>query len=108
MFKQLNIEIIGPGEKIIKGFAFEDGQYPMLHKYEYPHIYLNHAITGDELEQALDIVTTYLMQHESYKIVVDLDERERDRISPVEMTLKEIEETLGYRIKVVSKEEKND
>lgn len=104
MFKQLNIELMGPEEKVIKGFAFDDRRYPMLHKSEYPHIYLDHEITDDELGYALDVITTHLMQRVSHKIVVDLDERERGLRPPVEMTLKEIEEKLGYKVKIVSKE----
>lgn len=95
MNKRIKIELIGQE-------SFD--QYPRLYKDEYPNVYLDHEITDDEFLYALDIITTHLMQRVSCKIVVDLDERERSLRPPVEMTLKEIEEKLGYKVKIVSKE----
>ena len=79
-----------------------------LEKSDYPHIYIDHEITNDELAHALDIVATAMMQRDSHTLIVDLDERERFLAPPVEMTLAEIEQKLGYKVKVVSEEKKHD
>lgn len=79
-----------------------------LEASDYPNIYIDHEITAEELAHALDVVATAMMQQNSHTIVVVLDERERFLAPPVEMTLAEIEQKLGYKVKVVSKEERND
>lgn len=60
--------------------------------------------TGD-FTNAIDLIITHMVRGNLSKIILDIAERDRALVSPKEMTLKEIEKELGYKIKIVSKEE---
>ena len=80
----------------------EDYSRCNLESYEYPSIYLNHEITDDELNNAYNVLITAFMQRGYYDVTIDLDERERSLFAK-EMTLEEIEKTLGHKVKIVNK-----
>ena len=61
-------------------------------------------ITNDELKHALDIVTAYFVEHRINELVLDINERNKILAPAKEMTIDEIEEKLGYKVKIVNKE----
>ena len=65
------------------------------------HIYLNSEVNAKELAHAIDTIATFFMQNDKYALTVDLDEMEKFLKPPVEMTIKEIEKELGYKVKIV-------
>ena len=58
-------------------------------------------ITAEELNHALDIVTAYFVEHNINGLVLDINERNKILAPAKEMTIEEIEEKLGYKIKIV-------
>ena len=64
-------------------------------------------ITVEELNHALDVVTAYFAEHCINELVLDINKRNEMLAPAKEMTIEEIEEKLGYKIKIV-KENKND
>lgn len=100
--KTMKIELMGPpcGELNLLGH-----NYPRIYQTEYKNIYLDHKITEEELALALNTLITYFMQKGSYAMVIDLDKRNKELKSAKEMTIEEIENKLGYKIKIINKEE---
>lgn len=74
----------------------------MISRDEYKHLFVDHEVTDEELGEVLDIITTWFMQNpDNHTIIVDLNER-NERLAPrKEMTIKEIEKELGYKIKII-------
>ena len=60
------------------------------------------------LTHAIGIIIAHFMANEINKVVVDIDELNKSLAPPKEMTINDIEKELGYKIKIVSEEEKND
>lgn len=91
-----------------ENFSIEYGpsKGPLLGKHEYPHLYLDHEITDEELYNAINVITTSLMQNNSHMLIVDLDVRERLSTPVKEMTIEDVEKELGYRVKIVGGENK--
>ena len=73
----------------------------MLKADEYPYIYLDHTITDGELNNAIDVITTYLMQNNLFTLYIDLDVRNERRMPTKEMTIGDIEKALGHKVKIV-------
>ncbi len=71
---------------------------------EYENIYLDHEISDEEIQHAIDVLITYIMQNQARTLEVDLDIRNREFAPPKEMTLEEVERELGYKIKIITKE----
>lgn len=101
MRKKIKIELLDGC--YVRNFI-DDRPYPTLHREEYPHIYLDSEVNTEELEHAIDTIATFFMQNDNYILIVDLDEREKSLKPPVEMTIKEIEKELGYKVKIVGEE----
>ena len=59
-------------------------------------------ITNDELNHALDIVAAYFVENRINGLVLDINIRNKILAPAKEMTIEEIEEKLGYKIKIVS------
>lgn len=91
-----NIEVVN---------ALMDRAHTTLTGEDYPYIYLDHKITDEDFEKAIDIVITKFMQDGLYYVVVDLEERNESRMPVKEMTMEELEKVLGYKVKVVNKKE---
>ena len=68
---------------------------------EFPNIMLDHEVTDEEEEQALNTLITYFAQREVYNIIVDLKMRNECYGPAKEMTIEEIEEQLGHKVKIV-------
>ena len=65
-------------------------------------------ITVEELNHALDIITAYFVEHCINGLVLDINERNKILAPAKEMTIDEIEKELGYKIKIIKEEKKND
>ena len=72
---------------------------------EYPNLMLDHKVTEDEFNTAIDTIITYFAQKDLYHIVVDLKMRNDYQGPAREMTMEEIEQQLGYKIKIVKEKE---
>lgn len=80
-----------------------------LNEGEYPNTYVDHTIEPDELNKALDVIISTCFQQKTSTITVDLDERERENsMVEREMSLSEIEQILGCKVKIVNKEDWSD
>lgn len=92
------------GEKFSVEYGLNGGT--KLLEHEYPHLYLDHKITEEEINNAINVIATFLMQQETCELIVDLDKREK-LLTPVkEMTVEEVEEALGFRVKIIGGEKK--
>ena len=113
MNKIINIELKDPNlEQDSYGYEYvRIPNYPRLFSYEIDNIinkFDSHKITKDEIIDALDLISLYIYQERIHKIVVDIDERNRFLEPAKEMTLEEIEKKLGYKVKIVSKENRDE
>lgn len=61
-----------------------------------------------DLRHAIGIIIAHFMANEINRVVVDIDELNESLAPRKEMTINDIEKELGYKIKIVSEEEKND
>ena len=114
MNKIINIELKDPNlEQDDYGYEYvRIPNYPRLFSHEINNIinkFDGHKITEDEIMDALDLISLYIYQERIHKIVVDIDERNKN-LAPAskEMTLEEIEKELGYKVKIVSKENRDE
>ena len=86
-------------------------EHPMLFGHEIDNIinkFDGRKITHDEVCDALDLISLYIYQERLCKFVVDIDGRNSFLAPAKEMTIEEIEKELGYKVNIVSKENKND
>ena len=86
------------------GSEFMDIKKVYLERNEYPYIYSIETISDKKFNEALDTLITYLMQNHLYYIDVSLDRRNSMKGPAKEMTIEEIEDKLGHRIKIVEEE----
>ena len=98
--------------KVTERFNYSDDEFsvecgpdggPRLGEREYPHLYLNHEISDEELYNAINVIATALMQYKSNHLEVDLDKREKLSTPVKEMTVEDVEKALGYRVKIIGK-----
>ena len=113
MNKIINIELKDPNlEQDSYGYEYiRIPNYPRLFSHEIDNIinkFDGHKITEDEIMDALDLISLYIYQERIHKIVMDIDERNSSLAPAKEMTLEEIEEKLGYKVKIVSKENRDE
>ena len=73
---------------------------------EYPNIMVDHEITDDEWNEALNVMITYFAQKELDHVIVNLEIRNRWFGDAKEMTIEEIEKELGHKVKIVKEKEK--
>ena len=113
MNKIINIELKDPNlEPDRYGYEYvRIPNYPRLFSHEINNIinkFDGHKITEDEIMDALDLISLYIYQERIHKIVIDIDERNRFLEPAKEMTLEEIEKKLGHKVKIVSKENRDE
>lgn len=87
-----------------KDFLIEenyDVHSPILYESEYPYIFLKEEISEDDLNKAIDVITTFFIQKGINNLIVDLEQRNDAMMPTKEMTIKEIEKILGHKIKIV-------
>lgn len=75
-----------------------------LGEKEYENIYLDHEIGDEEIQNAIDVLITYIMQTQVRTLEVDLNIRNKEYAPPKEMTLEDVEKELGYKVKIITKE----
>ena len=75
---------------------------------EYPNIMVDHEITEDEWNEALNVMITYFAQKELDNIIVNLGIRNRWFGDAKEMTIEEIEKELGHKVKIVKEKNNGD
>ena len=100
--------------------VFEEGygnEFIRLDKERTPRLYYcdvrniinkfgDRKISWEEMTDALDLITSYFYQEGLCKLVLDIDDRNFQLEPAKEMTLKDIEKKLGYKVKIVSEKEK--
>ena len=72
---------------------------------EYPNLMLDHEVSEDEFNTAIDTLITYFAQKDLFHILIDLKMRNDYQGPAKEMTMEEIEEQLGYKIKIVKEKD---
>lgn len=103
-------EAVGPFDPINPDFGAEV-QPCLIGEKEYPNIYLDHDITDEEFESALDTLVTHMMQHQLYSVNLDLDIRDKileDRNKPMEITLEELKHFFGRDVVIVQRKEEEN
>lgn len=111
MNKTINIELIDPNfeqDKCDYDLVCIPKKYPRLFSHEINNIINNfdgRKINEDEVVYALDLISLYMYQKEIYKLVVNIDERNRSLSPAKEMTIEEIEAELGHKVKIVNKKD---
>lgn len=64
-------------------------------------------IQGEKFAEAIDILIASMVQHNTNRIVINIDERNEKYAEPKKMTLSQIEKVLGHKIELIS-EKKDD
>lgn len=64
-------------------------------------------LTFDNYERAIDFIISYLYMYQYHTSIIDIHKRNKELMSPKEMTIGEIEELLGYKVKIVEEENKD-
>lgn len=78
-----------------------------IEKDEYENLYLNHKISNKEIDDAIKTLFSFSIQNDAKTIIYDLNTF-NEKLSPAkEMTIEEIENELGHKIKIV-KDHKGD
>lgn len=110
MTKKFSMHLLAPMTKYdeMRGNYDERyGQYvPVaIYENEFPNMYIDHKITDDEWDKAVNTILTYMMQR-GYRIIeVDLDKRNED-LDPINrMSLEELRE--AYKQLLNESENKN-
>ena len=101
--KKFEIELVDPKcEETVIG-------RPRLYVFDCPNILeqFKDRISDDECKKALDTLIAYFVQENICKMEVNIDERDYSLAPEKEMTIEDIENRLGHKIKIVSKKEKN-
>ena len=98
MGKAINIKLVDPDfDKLIERTE------TVLCKHECNHILSKIGdVSNEELNKAVDTIITYFANENICALEVDIDTRNRELMPPKEMTIKDIEEKLGYKVKIVS------
>lgn len=94
--------------KLFEENQFMGKQYPLLYDTDYPNIYLDHEITEEEFDEAVNVIITKFMQDKLSEVEIFLKERNEAFAKPKEMSIKDIEKELGYKIKIVDKKRRSD
>ncbi len=110
MSKKLVVKIEDPNVNKIKYTDLFDPepQIPNLYLYDCPNVVghvaqkLGHSATMDDVIDALDVLAAYISENDIYSFEVDISERNNSLRPAKEMSIKDIEKELGYKIKIVS------
>ena len=100
--KIIRVECVMCEDLYDKGFRTE------LYLHNCPHIikkFEGKRITRKEVEDALDLIIAYFAQNSSCVMLCDIYERDKSLNPSKEMTIKEIEKELGYRVNIVDDKE---
>lgn len=115
MSKRLVVKIEDPNVNKIKytdSDLFDpEPQIPNLYAYDCPDMIrhvtqkLGHSATMADVIDALDVLAAYISENDIYSFEVDISERNNSLRPAKEMSIKDIEKELGYKIKIVSDKE---
>lgn len=110
MSKILKIDLI---EKDMDSCRISPFNGPRLFEFECSNIlkkFEGNPLCNDDVTEAIDTLIAYFCQDGIYKIVIDIDKRDKSLAPAKEMTIEQIEKKLGYKIKIISdkENEKND
>lgn len=86
----------------------ESGEGPKLSYAECSNIlekYPFEDVTFDKVQDALDLLVAYIYKERLTSVVIDLEARNKYLAPVKEMTLEEIEEKLGHKVKIISEKE---
>lgn len=100
MAKKIEIKLVDPN--------LESGERPELRYSDCSHIlekYPFEDVTLDKAQNALDLLVAYIYKQRLTNVVIDLESRNKYLAPAKEMTLEEIEEKLGHKVKIISEKE---
>ena len=107
--KSIVIKVEDPLIDTITPLTIFSKKGPFIYDRDCQHIIDNlnrdTEITVEELNHALDVVTTYFVENCINGLVLDINERNKILAPAKEMTIDEIEKELGYKFKIVNKKE---
>lgn len=98
MKKYLEMNFSLKDEKINKTIA-NNNVY--IDEEDYPYIMLDHEVNEDEVDKAIDTLLTYFAQKKIHTCIINLDERNYNKTPTKEFTIEELENIVGYKIKIV-------
>ena len=75
---------------------------PIIKDVDYPFLLINHLVTKEEIENAIDTVITYFVQNEVSKISVNLSARNMGKAPAKEVTLADVEKMYGCKVKIIN------
>lgn len=103
MHKIINIELHDPYFRDYEQHfhLLDIPSYPQLDFNECKYI-LENTRRNISLEDALNVIVSNMYFNKTSKIVLDIDERNHAYIPAKEMTIEEIENKLGHKIKIVN------
>ncbi|MGN1399399.1 MAG: hypothetical protein ACI4WG_05330 [Erysipelotrichaceae bacterium] len=100
LYKRIEINLISP--------TLDSRLYPALDESECRNIlkqFEGKRICNDDVAKAIDTLIAYYAQEGIHKTIIDIDKRDKALATVKEMTLDEVEKELGYKIKIVNREE---
>lgn len=110
--KSIVIKVEDPSFDPVRALTTFSKEGPFIYDRDCQHIINNlnsdTEITVDELNHALDIITAYFVEHCINRLVLDINKRNKMLAPAKEMTIDEIEKELGYKIKIVKENKKDD
>ena len=104
--KIIRVECVMGEDLYDKGLRTE--VHPHNCPHNCPHIikkFEGKRITRKEAEDALDLIIAYFVQNSSCVMLCDIDERDKYLTPSKEMTIKETEKELGYKVNIVDDKE---
>ena len=106
-FLDIELERLGKKHKLLEIALRVDGENkPTILPEDFKHILItDRTITDDELNSALDLITSYFMQRNLYRLVSDLNARNMTLAPTKKLTLSQIEDLLGFKVEITNKEE---
>lgn len=106
--KILKIEVIDPDYKESEHTIYgSNGNIPIIYKHECPHIINRPSEALHSLDGSINKIIECFVDRKINTMIIDIAERNYHYSPAKEMTIKEVEEALGYKIKIVG-ELKND
>lgn len=115
MSKKLVVKIEDPYVNTIKYTDLclfdPEPQMPNLQLFDCPNVVrhvrkkLGHSATMDDVIGALDVLAAYISENDTCSFEVDISKRNNSLGPAKEMSIKDIEKELGYKIKIVSDKE---
>lgn len=98
--KKIEIELVDSDLGNIPELSYAELSYAecsnILEKYPFEDV------TFDKVQDALDLLVAYIHKERLTSVVIDIEGRNKYLAPVKEMTLEEIEEKLGHKVKIIS------